>query len=197
MTLQADGRWTASLDLPAGSYSYKVAIDDAWTENYGVGGAPGGANITMTVPAGGERVAFVYDPDTHVVTDDSAMPVVTAVGDYQSALGCGANWAPTCSTTTMTDPGGTGIHTYTTTAIPAGTWNTKVTLGQSWTTNYGAGGTANGDNIGFTVPANGAATTFSYNTVTTPRPCPRAPGPRRWTPTAPPLRPTPRATPRP
>lgn len=166
MTLQPDGRWTAAFNLPAGSYSYKVAIDNAWTVNYGASGAPAGANISMTVPTGGEKVTFTYDPDTHVVTDDSAMPVVTAVGDYQSELGCGADWAPTCATTTMTDLAGTGVYTYTTTAIPAGSYNTKVTLGQSWTTNYGAGGVAGGANIGFTVPVNGATTTFSYNVAT-------------------------------
>ena len=166
MALQPDGRWTASLNLSAGSYSYKVAVNGSFTENYGSGGVPSGANIAMTVPAGGERVTFVYDPDTHVVTDNSAMPVVTAVGDWQSALGCGANWAPTCAGTTMSALAGTDVYTYTTTAIPAGSWNAKVTLGQSWTTNYGAGGAANGANIGFTVPANGATTTFSYNTIT-------------------------------
>ncbi|MBF9069373.1 pullulanase [Streptacidiphilus sp. NEAU-YB345] len=166
MTLAADGRWKASLTLPAGSYSYKAAIDDAWTVNYGAGGAPGGANIDITVPTGGETVAFVYDPDTHVVTDSSAMPVVTATGDWQTATGCGATWDATCAATTMTDPDGNGVSTFTTTAIPAGTWNTKVTLGQSWTTNYGAGGAANGANIPFTVPANGDTTTFSYNEST-------------------------------
>ncbi|WP_152627515.1 pullulanase X25 domain-containing protein [Streptacidiphilus melanogenes] len=166
MTLASDGRWKATLDLPAGSWSYKVAVDNAWTENYGAGGAPGGANIDLTVPTGGEQVAFVYDPDTHVVTDDSAMPVVTATGDWQTAVGCGATWSATCATTTMTDPNGTGVYTWSTTAIPAGSWNTKVTLGQSWATNYGAGGAAGGANIGFVVPAAGDTTTFSYNAST-------------------------------
>ncbi|MFJ4806623.1 pullulanase X25 domain-containing protein [Streptomyces murinus] len=166
MTLQADGRWKASLNLPAGSYTYKAAVDNGWTENYGSGGVPGGTDISLTVPSGGEKVGFVYDPDTHVVTDDSAMPVVTAAGDYQSGLGCAANWSATCTTTTMTDPDGTGVYTYTTTAIPAGDWNTKVTLGRSWDTNYGAAGAAGGANIPFTVPADGARTTFSFNSAT-------------------------------
>ncbi|HEY3482068.1 MAG TPA: hypothetical protein VGL02_24490, partial [Streptomyces sp.] len=91
--------------------------------------------------------------------------IVTAAGDYQSELGGGADWDPTCATTTMTDPDGDGVYSYTTTAIPAGTWYTKVTIGQSWTENYGAGGVPGGANIGFTVPANGAATTFSYNSA--------------------------------
>ncbi|MFC5639952.1 alpha-amylase family glycosyl hydrolase [Kitasatospora cinereorecta] len=162
---RADGMWAASLSLPAGTYAYKVAINNGWTENYGAGGAPGGANISITVPAGGKLVTFVYDPVTHVVTDNSIQQVVTAVGDYQSELGCGADWSPTCAATTMQDPDGDGVYTYTTTAIPVGAWNTKVTIGQSWTENYGAGGAAGGANIGFTVPANGATTTFSYNSV--------------------------------
>ncbi|WP_052390892.1 alpha-amylase family glycosyl hydrolase [Streptomyces sp. NRRL B-24484] len=162
---RSDGRWAAAFALPGGSYEYKVAIDNGWTENYGAGGAAGGANLSVTVPAGGASVAFVYDPATHLV-DSSVRPVVTGVGDYQSELGCGADWAPTCTTTTLQDPDGDGVSTYTTTAIPAGAWNTKVTVGQSWTENYGAGGAAGGANIGFTVPADGATTTFSYDSAT-------------------------------
>ncbi|MEY9877578.1 pullulanase [Streptacidiphilus sp. MAP12-33] len=166
MTLAGDGRWKATLNLPAGSWSYKIAVNNGWTVNYGAGGAPGGANINITVPTGGEQVTFVYDPDTHVVTDNSAMPVVTATGDWQTAAGCTTTWSATCANTIMTDPNGTGVSTWSTTAIPAGSWNTKVTLGQSWTTNYGAGGAANGVNIPFTVPAAGDTTTFSYNEST-------------------------------
>jgi pullulanase len=166
MSPHADGTWTASFNVPGGSYSYKIAINDSWTENYGAGGTAGGSDISMTVPAGGEVVDFVYDPTTHLVTDDSARPAVTAAGDYQSELGCTADWSATCATTRMTDPDGDGVYTYSTTAIPAGSWNTKVALGQSWTVNYGAGGAANGANIAFDVPSAGATTTFSYNSAT-------------------------------
>jgi pullulanase len=166
LTARADGRWTGTFALPGGTYAYKVAIDKSWTENYGAGGAAGGANLATTVPAGGKSVTFVYDPVTHLVTDNAAQQIVTAVGDYQSELGCGADWAPACATTTMQDPDGDGVFTYSTTAIPAGAWNTKVAIGQSWTENYGAGGAAGGANIGFSVPADGATTTFSYASAT-------------------------------
>ncbi|MFR9798760.1 alpha-amylase family glycosyl hydrolase [Streptomyces sp. MS06] len=166
MVQRADGRWTASLNLPGGSYRYKVAINDTWAENYGAGGAPDGSDISMTVPSAGERVTFVYDPATHVVTDDSDRPVVTAVGDYQSELGCAGDWLPTCPATEMSDPDGDGVYTYSTTAVPAGNWNTKVTIGRSWTVNYGADGVAAGADIGFDVPSDGATTTFSYNSAT-------------------------------
>jgi len=47
-----DGVYTlTTTDLPAGSYETKVAINEAWDENYGQGGVPGGANIAFTVPA--------------------------------------------------------------------------------------------------------------------------------------------------
>jgi alpha-amylase len=34
-----DGLWKGTFALPAGSYHYKVAIDNSWDVNYGVGGA--------------------------------------------------------------------------------------------------------------------------------------------------------------
>ena len=40
-----DGQWHGTFTLPAGSYSWKVAINDSWTENYGAGGAAGGDNL--------------------------------------------------------------------------------------------------------------------------------------------------------
>lgn len=165
MSPRADGKWTAAFTVPGGSYTYKIAVNGSWTENYGAGGVPGGSDIPMTVPAAGQLVTFVYDPATHLVSDNAGQQVVTAAGDYQSELGCAADWDAACATTRMTDPDGDGVYSYTTTAIPAGTWNTKVTIGQSWTENYGAGGVPGGANIGFTVPANGATTTFSFNSA--------------------------------
>src|SRR3954470_24553488 len=60
----ADGIWQGTFNLsPAGSYEYKIAIDDAWTENYGLHGVQGGANIPLAAPAG--PVKFYYDPVSH------------------------------------------------------------------------------------------------------------------------------------
>ena len=58
--------WRATFTLPAGSYNYKVAINDSWTVSYGAGG--GGDNITLTVPAGGADVTFEWDQFTHIAT---------------------------------------------------------------------------------------------------------------------------------
>ena len=62
------GIFRASFDVPAGSYEYKVALNGSWDENYGAGGAPGGANLALQAPGG--PVTFTYDHATHVISDD-------------------------------------------------------------------------------------------------------------------------------
>lgn len=68
-----DGVYTWSTSsIPSGSYEVKVAHNRSWDENYGVGGAPGGANHTFTA-TDGKLVEFRYTIATHqleiVVTD--------------------------------------------------------------------------------------------------------------------------------
>jgi maltose-binding protein MalE len=62
-----DGMWTASHEVPAGDYEAKVAMDGAWTVNYGVDGVPDGDNYTFTLDADG-TVAFSFDPETNILT---------------------------------------------------------------------------------------------------------------------------------
>ena len=64
--VEPNGVWQATFTLPAGSYEYKVAINDSWDVSYGAGG--GGDNISLTVPAGGAEVTFVWDQVTHIAT---------------------------------------------------------------------------------------------------------------------------------
>ncbi len=64
-TLVDDGR------SPQGSYEAKVTHGLSFDENYGAGGAPDGANIPFTVPAGA-RTTFSYDVATHVLTVTSS-----------------------------------------------------------------------------------------------------------------------------
>lgn len=61
-----DGLWHATFTLPAGTYDWKVAIDDSWDVNYGAGGAAGGSNLSLTVPDGGGTYLFTWDPVSHV-----------------------------------------------------------------------------------------------------------------------------------
>ena len=63
-----DGVGRFSTDaLPPGDYAAKVAIDQAWDENYGAGGVPGGPDIPFTVGNAGDVVTFAYDQVTHVL----------------------------------------------------------------------------------------------------------------------------------
>ncbi|MGD2076992.1 MAG: extracellular solute-binding protein [Chloroflexota bacterium] len=62
-----DGMWTASHEVPAGDYEAKVAMDGAWTVNYGVDGVPDGDNYTFTLDADG-TVTFSFDPETNILT---------------------------------------------------------------------------------------------------------------------------------
>ena len=61
--------WRGTFDVPAGTYAYKVALNNSWDENYGAGGAPGGGDIPLRAPGG--PVTFTYDHRSHVVTDDA------------------------------------------------------------------------------------------------------------------------------
>jgi pullulanase-type alpha-1,6-glucosidase len=89
-------------------------------------------------------------------------PVVTAPGSFQSELGCPGDWMPECRSSELLDPDGDGVYTFSTTAIPAGSYEVKVAHNLSWAENYGAGGVPGGANIPFFVAANGDRTTFSY-----------------------------------
>jgi pullulanase-type alpha-1,6-glucosidase len=64
-----DGVFRATFDVPAGDYEYKAALNGSWDENYGAGGAPGGANIP--VHSTGDPITFTYDHATHVISDDT------------------------------------------------------------------------------------------------------------------------------
>jgi pullulanase-type alpha-1,6-glucosidase len=161
-----DDVWSATLTLKAGSYQYKAAINKSWDVNYGLGGVAGGANIPLTVPADGTMVTFYYDNNTHWVTTNLDGDIVTAAGDFQSELGCPADWSPDCLRSWLEDPDSDGVYTFTTTAIPAGDYQVKAAINLSWDVNYGAGGVPGGANIDFTVPSDGSKVTFSYVAAT-------------------------------
>jgi maltose/maltodextrin transport system substrate-binding protein/arabinogalactan oligomer/maltooligosaccharide transport system substrate-binding protein len=61
-----DGMYTGTFDLPAGDYEAKVALDGAWTVNYGVDGVLDGDNYTFSMAADG-TVTFTYDPESNLL----------------------------------------------------------------------------------------------------------------------------------
>ncbi|WP_454041192.1 pullulanase-type alpha-1,6-glucosidase [Cellulosimicrobium sp. Marseille-Q8652] len=75
-----DGTYTWSTDdLAAGAYEGKIAHGLSWAENYGVGGAPGGANYQFSV-GDGETVTFTYDLETHVLEIGVENPPLPGTG---------------------------------------------------------------------------------------------------------------------
>ena len=61
-----DGLYTLTVELPAGDYEFKVALDGDWTVNYGSDGAQDGPNYPLSLASAG-TVTFTYDPETHLV----------------------------------------------------------------------------------------------------------------------------------
>ncbi len=157
-----DDVWQQSWTIPAGNWEYKAALNDGWNENYGLNAAPGGANIPLALGAG-TPVKFYYDHKSHWVTDSQNSVIAVAPGNFQSELGCSGDWDPGCLRSWLQDPDGDGAYTFETTALPAGNYEGKVAINESWSENYGQGGVQNGPNIAFSVPADNAKVTFSYD----------------------------------
>jgi glycosidase len=164
LSLDANDKiWKGTWTLPAGTYSYKVAINNTWDENYGAGGVPNGGNIDLTSD-GVTPITFYYDHRTHFVTTTAQEPIVVAPGSFQSEMGCPGDWDAGCMRSWLQDPDGDGTSTLSTTQIPPGSYEAKAAINLTWDENYGSGGVPNGANIPFTVPnVDGAVTTFSYN----------------------------------
>jgi arabinogalactan oligomer/maltooligosaccharide transport system substrate-binding protein len=61
-----DGLFRYTVDLTAGDYEFKVALDGSWAVNYGSDGQQDGPNYTLSL-ADDSTVMFTYDPETHLV----------------------------------------------------------------------------------------------------------------------------------
>jgi glucoamylase len=178
-----DDVWQGTFAVPAGSWEYKAALNNDWTENYGLHAQANGANIPLNL-ASGTSVKFYYDHKTHWITDNHNSVIAVAPGSFQSELGCPGDWDPGCLRSWLQDPDGDGIYTFETSALPAGSYETKVAINESWDENYGQGGVPGGANIPFSVPAANLAVTFRYDAsshvltvnVTSPDSAPDGPG---------------------
>ncbi len=159
----SDDLWQGTWKMPAGQWQYKVALNGGWDENYGASATYNGPNIVLDLTADA-AVTFYYDHKTHWIADNQTALIATAPGSYQSELGCPGDWDPGCLRSWLEDPDGNGIYQFTTTAIPAGTYETKAAINEGWDENYGADGVPNGSNISFTVPPN-ATVSFTYDPV--------------------------------
>jgi pullulanase len=161
----ADDVWQGTFNVPAGDWQYKAALNNSWTENYGDHAQANGGNLSLSLSAAAS-VKFYYSHQTHWITSNRSSVIATAPGSYQHFLGCPGDWQPDCLRSWLQDPDGDGVYTFSTRAIPAGSYEVKAAINESWDENYGAGGAQNGANIPFTVAADCAETVFSYNATT-------------------------------
>jgi hypothetical protein len=161
----ADDVWQRSFSILAGSFEYKAALNDSWTVNYGANATQNGPNIPLNL-ASLTAVKFYYDDKSHWITDNVNSRIVTAPGNFQSELGCSGDWQPDCLRSWLQDTDGNGTYDLVTNALPAGNYEVKAAINESWTENYGQGGTQNGANIPFTVPTNGSTVHFTFNSST-------------------------------
>ncbi len=156
-----DDVWQGAFSIPAGSWEYRVALNDAWDENYGLNAMRDGANIPLALAAA-TPVKFYYDHETHWCTDNVNSVIATVVGSFQDEIGCPGDWQPDCLRSWLQDTDGDGVYSFSTDLIPPGDYEAKVTINESWDENYGIDGIPNGPNIPFTVE-NDESVLFSYN----------------------------------
>jgi len=145
-----DQVWQEVFSVPAGDWEYKAALNDSWDVNYGQNATLNGPNIPLSL-ADPTDVKFYYSHETHWVTDNVNSLIASAPGSYQSELGCSGDWQPWCLRSWLQDPDNDGVFSFSA-RLPAGNYDVKVGIDESWDLNYGAGGVQNGPNITFTVP---------------------------------------------
>ena len=89
---------------------------------------------------------------------------VTVPGSFNNEIGCPADWSPNCAAAHLTLDPADGLWKGTFT-IPAGGYNYKVAINDSWAVNYGAGGLRGGADIPLNLTADGPVS-FTYDPVT-------------------------------
>src|SRR3990172_5501679 len=157
----SDDVWQATFNVLAGNWEYKAALNGTWDENYGAGAVQDGPNLPLSLAATTD-VKFYYDHKSHWITSNQNSVIAVAPGSFQDELGCPGDWQADCLRSWLQDPDGDDTYTFSTSAIPPGSSETKMAINESWDENYGAGGVLNGPNIPFSVASN-QSVTFSYN----------------------------------
>ncbi len=142
--------WRATWTIPAGAHEYKVALNGTWGDNFGLNAEYYGPNIPLQLDQE-TAVTFFYSHETHWITDNVNSLIANVPGSFQDEIGCPADWMPSCLRSWLQDPDGDGIYSWTTTWIPAGSYEAKVAVDESWDENYGAEGAPDGANIPFSV----------------------------------------------
>jgi hypothetical protein len=71
---------------------------------------------------------------------------VTVAGSLQSELGCAGDWDPACAATHLAYDANDDVWQKTF-SVPAGSWEYKAPLNDSWNENYGLHAQAGGANV--------------------------------------------------
>ncbi|MCP3976215.1 MAG: pullulanase-type alpha-1,6-glucosidase, partial [bacterium] len=103
-------------------------------------------------------VVAAITPVTAVADHTAAPTSVTITGNLQDELGCPGDWQADCTATQLGLDTEDGVWQGTFN-VPAGSWEYKAPLNDSWTENYGAGGVADGPNVTLNL---GAATDVKF-----------------------------------
>jgi glycosidase len=86
---------------------------------------------------------------------------VTIAGSLQSELGCSGDWQPDCAATHLAYDSDDDVWQGSF-SVPAGNWEYKAPLNDSWAENYGANATRDGANIALNL-ASAATVKFYYD----------------------------------
>ena len=162
-----DDVWQGTFEVQPGNDQdqrgprYKAALNKSWGENYGANAQQGGADIPLVVTQP-TLVKFYYDHKTHWVTDNYNTPIVVAVGDFQTELGCGSDGDPSCLRSWLQDPDGDKLYTFATTQLPAGTYEVRVAIDESLDETHGVDGAA----ASFAVKSAGDEIYFGFDDMT-------------------------------
>ncbi|MFV9505885.1 MAG: pullulanase-type alpha-1,6-glucosidase [Oscillochloridaceae bacterium umkhey_bin13] len=159
---QGNEVWAATLGpIPAGNYEFKVAINGAWDESYGINGNNIGLTLTNE-----QSVRFFYDHKTHYVANSVNNTIYTVPGSFNNELGCSDDWQPGCLRTLMSDVDGDGVYTFRSADIPVGSYEFKVATNESWDNpNFGDPAGPGGNGF-FTVTGDTVEVVFSFDTAT-------------------------------
>jgi len=90
---------------------------------------------------------------------------VALAGSFQTALGCPADFDPTCQLTQLQDTDGDGSWSAVL-PVPPGDYAFRVVASSDAERSLGRGGDPNGGDIPLSVPGNAAGAFFSYDSVT-------------------------------
>ena len=166
------GLYEGTFQIPEGKNRYKVTVGGSWAINYGENGLFNGPDIYLCVPSGSEEITFTYDPYTHLVTTSpivsgfsaDCLPQVVIAGSFQDELGCFSDWVPDCTNTALIYNSVSGLFEADLN-IPAGCYEYRVVLENSWENSFGQEGIHYGPNYFIFIPANPDITHFTYDPV--------------------------------